>query len=116
MKASELRIGNWIRGESDHKKRHVQAGLNEIYYSSLFEPIPLTEERLLKFGLEKDGPNYIIGSIVIRQEKTRSGITSNWKIYFNGIRIKKDLKHVHQFQNLYFALTGEELQYNSPKK
>lgn len=79
------------------------------------QPIPLTEEWLFNFGFEvqetseslkgfgRDDIDYIF----------LSGITENknmiliWSIKLNGVLTH--VEHVHQLQNLYFALTGEEL-------
>ncbi len=68
-------------------------------------PIPLTEEWLIKFGLEKD------------TETDYRWFLEDWLAYDvddNCIRIADSwefgkLKYVHQLQNLYFALTGKEL-------
>jgi hypothetical protein len=107
MKASELRIGNsimqnnelvfvtWWRLELMEK--------NKIEYN----PIPLTEEWLLKFGYKK-------GKIYYTEKE--HGIIS---FYFNDSDELKcevydwtydNIKYVHQLQNLYFALTSEELE------
>lgn len=32
----------------------------------------------------------------------------------NGLEIRLDIRYVHQLQNLYFALTGEELKRKQP--
>ena len=99
MKETELRIGNLIEkihvdyGRSIFKVeiedlQLIQSGDEKISY----HPIPLTEESLIKFGkidwLSKD----IIGYFV----------------WFNGSKIY--LEFVHLLQNLYFTLTGEELE------
>lgn len=64
------------------------------------EPIPLTEEWLLRFGYTKISNNSFI-------------ITGHCIWICNDLfRCDKNgivLKHVHQLQNLYFALTNQEL-------
>ena len=69
--------------------------------------IPLTEEWLLKFGFEKNNNNQFIlmeGSVDILFNKDLNGWTCD------GINFSINMtEHVHQLQNLYFALTGEEL-------
>jgi len=114
MKASELRIGNLIKGKSPEKKVYEEpVELNE-YYFLLFlnnmmdvEPIPLTEEWLLKFGFVsnpyKDRYELIAKiNIIIECDKTK-GLVDLYCEQFPHI------KYVHSLQNLYFALTGEEL-------
>ena len=73
-------------------------------------PILLTDEWLIKFGLEQGGYDFLFWT-----KETKNGIFTicgDSEIEF-GIRynneIELQLKYVHQLQNLYFALTGEEL-------
>jgi hypothetical protein len=122
MKASELRIGNlvWdkmflysIRGITDILQAEISGihntknASNEDFYKEGIvyslnyenvEPIPLTEEWLLKFGFEKTDIN-TWGNKVI-------GIFFDGKIGSYNIC---NFKYVHQLQNLYFALCREEL-------
>jgi hypothetical protein len=110
MKANELRIGNWV--EHNQPKRGYYTTVQESTFSvnveKLFKPIPLTEEWLLKFGFEKttkwNNVQHTKGILQIR----------NLYILFVNGRNQSwiNLKHVHQLQNLYFALTGEELTIN----
>ncbi len=90
MEAKDLRIGNWVLfGEAkmeidanDFKDCDANGLMHQLY-----KPIPLTEEWLVKFE-QKDLDLFILE------------IEVNWNI---------KIKYVHQLQNLYFALTGEEL-------
>jgi len=125
--ANELRIGNLVKWEEyilpiksiDYESVYVK--LNEelriIYktkYLYLFinelESVPLTEERLLKFGFEsKDG--YLELYI---HENLSIIYVGYLALFINGVMIQinnTDSDKVHQLQNLYFALTGEELTY-----
>ena len=74
-----------------------------------FEPIPLTEEWLLKFGFVNGGKSDF--------DKKKLSIHlpsfyyTNGRTFYNSWRIMDySVKSVHQLQNLYFALTGEELE------
>ena len=126
MKASELRIGNYVNDRFNaevivcditHTGVNLNYGYSTISIDEL-KPIPLTEEWLLKFGFEKQDYNmsgcdiYKLKNIIIMKsfvnpERKNMGITvegispPTWSL--------KDLIHVHELQNLYFALTGEEL-------
>jgi len=51
MKASELRIGNWVN--YDGRNCTIQEP-TDLVDADEFEPIPLTEEWLLNFGFEKE--------------------------------------------------------------
>ena len=104
MKASELRIGNLIKDRAkvvEVENHHFS--LLESYHKEDFQPIPLTEEWLLKFGFEtKDKVFWDVGNFRVGQDR--------WGGYdYVNRRVDIDLKYVHQLQNLYFALTGEEL-------
>lgn len=121
MKANELRIGNYLSGRNTVQVTEIlMDGLvriedsNSKFYvtgdNPCLEPIPLTEEWLLKFGFSYD-------------ERFDSFVKEYHNKMFNSkdeFIVRKDLvvcdmdyspetKHVHQLQNLYFALTGEEL-------
>jgi hypothetical protein len=128
MNASELRIGNyveyfksvkavvsvnreggtWMIGAADHKGdltkvRNVEDGFNGI---------PITEEWLRKFGIKKD--------VGFHEHLYAVKAEGYWGIYVDVQRHnliieggewshEAPCRYVHQLQNLYFALTGEEL-------
>ncbi|MDV3882965.1 hypothetical protein CMU04_06490 [Elizabethkingia anophelis] len=112
MEGKELRIGNYIKhSELSDITEVIAVGKdyihilfnNETLYESIkwFTPIPLTEEWLLKFGFEIDNGWFKIGYLKLLPIRD---------LYYRAIvPITKDIKYVHQLQNLYFALTGEEL-------
>ena len=79
-----------------------------------YSPIPLTEEWLIKLGFEKSisttGPpineeleSYILDGYDFMKDRCGSWFLCgyNWNT--------THFQYVHQIQNLYFALTGEEL-------
>ena len=111
MTANELRIGNIVipKYASPDKDLFIEITAEEIYKMSgdvyFFEPIPLTEEWLLRLGFnEPINDWYWIGvdDCFIFGKKE-----DGW--YLMDDYCMKPFKHVHQLQNLYFALTGEEL-------
>jgi hypothetical protein len=73
-----------------------------------FKPIELTEEWLLKFGFEKPAHTWICNIFHLTEW---DDFPLNWAVAMNknGAIVVLKLKYVHQLQNLYFALTGEEL-------
>ena len=118
MKANELRIGNYVKAPKGARYNNdvIQFGIHEflkiaecVYDIEDFEPIPLTEEWLLKFGLTRIECNqgeyypYTDINIVKVDEYYRLEVGSDE--YVIGYKIK----YVHQLQNLYFALTNKEL-------
>jgi hypothetical protein len=78
------------------------------------QPIPLTEDWLIKFGfINSKLDYYTIDELEFRFYFTYVGLSErrdyHFILYNNLNPIGCDVKHVHQLQNLYFALTGEEL-------
>jgi len=70
------------------------------------EPILLNTEFLRNCGFEKIADNtYCKGEFKLQmlQESNRA------VFQLNGFEIKPKIKYLHQLQNLYFILTGEEL-------
>jgi hypothetical protein len=110
MKANELRIGNLIDTGDFHipSCKGIYEMKNDWFtYSNMFNPIPLTEEWLLKFGFKQD-ETYC--SIHIKYGIELMNIANKYfRGYYRGATIAIDIQYVHQLQNLYFALTGEEL-------
>ena len=116
MKANELRIGNLILFYKDVieinyiNKTHIGYGKGNFAPISFnnFEPIPLTEEWLIKLGFEKKQRLYVLSFLRVEINKYING---KWEytLLFNDIKKIKEIKYVHKLQNLYFELTGEEL-------
>jgi hypothetical protein len=123
MDVKELRVGNtvycfgtnggpneWV--ELNISPQHIQTCFD---HPELFKPISLTEDWLLKFGFIRNGSylNWSISYFFIREEKK---LTIEGEYGFCASITYRDkfamismLKYVHELQNLYFALTGEEL-------
>ena len=131
MENNELRIGNFVRlnnpkyhPENTGKNFMVDSiksdDVSLIDYENLpaiilyqylkyIEPIELTEEWLLKFGAKWEG-DYVfleINKLIIRTHLPNMKPASIFA-YFDGIKIKQ-LKYVHELQNLYYAINGTEL-------
>lgn len=115
MKANEIRIGNLIVESLSFGSDKVIKVDSNIFNRRIdeFIPIPLTEEWLLKFGLKQSTTDkkrfYILGTDIY--------IFNESKIFFNAgsSNLSIQLYYVHQLQNLYFALTNEELTYEQQK-
>jgi hypothetical protein len=122
MKANELRIGNYVHGNPyDGVIKIFNNGKCVIKHKSGIEkceiknlqPIPITEEWLLKFGFYKTMSwTYEIeleGNLKLVYYLGEKG----WSIGFKSYSDFANLKYVHQLQNLYFALMGKELIYKN---
>jgi len=120
MKSTELRIGNLVYPFKDTPKKALGVGANILvaFTDSQFldceihqiEPIPLTEEWLLKFGFQKGGFDYLKNNLEI--SKLNNGIFDAYCTDLESFVFISEIKYVHQLQNLYFALTGDELTVN----
>lgn len=116
----ELRIGNTINiknlsGEIYNYANVVGIMENEIFFENGFggscdqnsigfvEPIPLTDDTLFKCKLNE---HLNVGSMCeVTERKGSFYLTVNSNEY-----VLRELKYLHQLQNLYFALTGNELE------
>jgi len=129
--AQELRIGNLVMlhnpkyrlVESDkiHQVLEVRenaamvtiSGSNNEYgqYYEFLKGIPLSEEILLKCGFEPIyKSDFTVKLELITEhifEAVRS-IENDWHIRYK-FNVLKHFNYLHQLQNIYFALTGQEL-------
>jgi hypothetical protein len=110
MKANELRIGNYVFMDTPNrtiKFRSFDELSNVESYPYRFKSIPLTEEWLLKLNAKSTETIPAKNGIWIECEIDNQGC---WVSISHGMGIVVvRVDHVHQLQNLYFALTGEEL-------
>jgi len=118
MKAAELRLGNWFN--YFHPENGFSDTQIDIDYLILldsedfersdyeFEPIPLTEEWLIKFGFSEKDERFEVIDYWKDTLKVSIGKSRTWFCIKNN-SFSVTIKHIHQLQNLYFALTGEEL-------
>jgi hypothetical protein len=121
MKATELRIGNYVFYNSENDKNEPVRFYDKLdgedikqmeeheHYLGLHEPIPLTPEILEKCGFE-NGERQINAhndTIQVCGETVRL-----WAGSAEGHGVHVLCQSLHQLQNLFFALTGEELEVN----
>ena len=125
IEAHELRLGNLVETSvgvgtvfnilRSYIRCYVDNELEDVNVSySDIKPIPLTEEWLLKFGFWIDGVTWFYSldydnnkdtfKVFLLPDESGYGV-----INVNGFGVC--LKTVHQLQNLYFALTQKELEY-----
>jgi len=111
MKATGLRVGNWIHNNVES----TQITKNDLIFllngdnEHFAEPIQLTNSWFEKFGF--DGSEYFylhqkMYGIYFRKPYVEA---KHYLVKSNGQDSITTLNYVHQLQNLYFALTGEEL-------
>lgn len=127
MRVEELRIGNLVEAYiepqvSEWVEMEVHVEMLGLMQSKPdahgYKPIPLNEEWLVRFGFEEIESFYTNADGGYHEDRWRHKKTklTLWFYLgnFNACSIEGenewiDVSHVHQLQNLYFALTSEEL-------
>lgn len=125
IQTNELRIGNWIIVQNPFLGKAARATVFNILPDDLMvydesqhrfaadpstsEPIPITPEILEAVGFEKEGLTTIAKDGLPVYFKLKAGELS--ALVFNlSTPINVPCKYVHQLQNLFFTLTGNELE------
>lgn len=125
----QLRLGNYVMYEQTTHvvtsmsrtliETHWDGGTeNYIHLPEELDPIPLTEEILLKCGFQK--VNHVSGYTFWTYNRKKRGVNFICDIYerwtkINGMIIPSHIEYLHQLQNLYFAICGVELEFNNTK-
>jgi hypothetical protein len=119
IQAKELRIGNWVKCEltgalltiTRIEHGFIQSSNKNGFNTNGIEPIPLTPEIL-----EKAGFSYLLNNggqlYYIIYDSGFTVMQSYGKWHFSPSKsttLGNEIKYLHQLQNLYFALTGQEL-------
>lgn len=134
MKANDLRIRNWIKYE-DKLVQVVQLSSlmilcqrdeNQFLVNcapEVFDPIELTKEVLVKIGFE-DRKGYFNYSRVFCDENNYCDsihiyycpMLKHFKFTHDKVKVEElqtmdvyNIKYLHQLQNAYYCLTGQEL-------
>ena len=123
LKAKELRIGNYveyrIEDELDSRKEWWEVTVidsddinwleKESPESTDYRPIPITEEWLLNFGFKKLVNNFsFLENSIYSIEKEKK----DWQVYYSSNDRMLNIKYIHQLQNLFYCLCGEELTFS----
>lgn len=121
IQEQELRIGNkvlyngeidevysifHINGQMQPYRVLLQGGRDKDGFCLLdIHPISLTSEILEKCAFKNGGSYWILNDVIIYDGELYGDFTYKYNY------ADKEIKYLHQLQNLYFALTGEELVY-----
>lgn len=122
ISAGELRIGNIVslpvmNNDPDFQFEEkicldlgyypVKIGLSQLTDALSYgddwagRPTPLTEDWLLRAGFYVDGPRLVLTNDIWWHR--------DFEVLYLGSETLKHIQSVHHLQNLYFALTGQEL-------
>ena len=128
MKTSELRVGNYIKLMlNDEDFAVVQVTLNDLEAvdnkKGVYELMLLKEEWLLKHGFFVENFDYsipiseckVVWLTLIPQDEECTAysvcVTQTDEDEDDQNVFLSDISYVHQVQNLYFTLTGKELEH-----
>jgi hypothetical protein len=124
IKENELRIGNYINSPYGGASEITEIGYEECgyyirprgshsgyYIDSHCSPIPLTDRWLIKLGFNYDTCTRWFGidteDSYFHLRKKRGGYV--FIFCLDGVYREKIFKSVHELQNFFYALYGEEL-------
>lgn len=129
MKTKELRVGNWVKTCVPHMNVMIPTLITQVQGIVLGGRVQFCHE--YNFDGFEMFPQYITGVPLTPEILEKAGFTLfpwGWvKKASNGFGIRLNvqsfsydvsgnspvkIEHLHQLQNLYFALTGEELEIN----
>jgi len=119
--ANELRIGNWVKLNDQEdgklvKFKYFSENLRVAFFykevmgefTANIAGIELSPEILEKCGFKKSLNGYCYGMIT-NDGKNRFSIFPDGTFKLGTQDLSVNIHHLHQLQNLYFALTCEEL-------
>lgn len=126
LKANELRIGNWINlsvnpninfygkvlsiGSLEQEFEQIYCECEESFewaFKDNYSGIPLTSEIMERCGFRDTMSYYSKGQFFLTKMYLLNGVEICYNAGTAGIRT---IKYLHQLQNLYFSLTGSELE------
>jgi hypothetical protein len=130
IKTNELRIGNLVSQNGffgyvysiesalpKQEQRFSDKDLVTLFDNGMttvtideINPVPLTAEWLVKFGLNQSNSSENYGSEKICVFNNLRSVNIHYSFYGCDYEFECP-RYVHQLQNLYFALTGCELQH-----
>lgn len=123
IKANELRIGDLVsfKGKWNGIIEELRSGSvtikdnDGVFPYDVFEGIELNEDILLKCGFVKGVDNVFFlktNLFYIRIFEEIGHVLFSLDKYSNSLKVSDSTKHLHQLQNLYFCLCGNELEIN----
>lgn len=121
LKATELRIGNYLFDRNNRLCQVKELGesitapaIKGARTSLPNKPIQLTEDILLRLGFEKGFHRYGLENCGLKCHKS---LKENYWIVSQGFGMQftelTEIQYIHQLQNLFFSLCGEELTFKN---
>lgn len=125
IQASELRIGNWVKGIALGQYHQIDLFFFHEWYDheyndddtmgDWYEPVRLTPSILEKCGFKEfyNGTFWIITGELLINNDSKFWWSNVWEANDNfgyeTIMPYQEVKYLHQLQNIYYSLTNKEL-------
>jgi len=113
---TEIRLGNLLTFQDDPKVRPATFAtfryLQKHGENCGFKPVCITSELLDAMGVFAANKNKMSHKIRIRERKETIYVTQNcdtWDIQLNNSQVLVSVRYMHEFQNLFYSLTGTDL-------
>lgn len=115
---SEIRLGNLLTFQTDPQIRAVTLAtfkyLQKHGDDNGYNPVPITSDLLERLGIYIANKRKMSHKIRIRNRKETMYVTQNgnlWDIHLNYGEVLVTIQYVHQLQNVYFSITGSDLDF-----
>jgi len=122
MKITEFRIGNWVNDETNTMPYQIRPEdilpLSNDENKDKANSIPLTPEIFVLNGCGEDNNGHFLLDLGATYLEIIPSVDGYYPVYGQKRETSGDpdsrvalnrINYVHQYQNLYFTLTGEEL-------
>lgn len=114
IKANELRIGNLVLEVGEDRPTKIVSSdiVKAERYQDWADPIPLTPLILEKCGFDKGEDGQGMQLLLKYDEENRFLVFNELGLHFSNESFAfwtYDCEHLHQLQNIYFALTQREI-------
>jgi hypothetical protein len=114
MHSKDLRLGNYIQDyagnvvQAEALQQREDIKINEGIAAASYEPIQLNAEWLIKFGFKPTGTSWLLSTDNYKDFDMQL-IEESYCLNSDGLPFSNGFSYVHQLQNLYYAITNQEL-------
>jgi hypothetical protein len=114
MHPKDLRLGNYIQDyagnvvQAEALQQREDIKINEGIAAASYEPIQLNAEWLIKFGFQPTGTSWLLSTDNYKDFDVQL-LEESYFLNSDGLPFSNGFSYVHQLQNLYYAITNQEL-------
>jgi len=108
IESKELMLNNYIMKLGNVIKVIPESLKNTHVYMTMYDPILISSEWLLKFGfINYSRKIYKLDNFMVYLDERHDSVVAD--LYFNGHRLYPNLESIHKLQNLCYLLDEVEL-------